>query len=253
MISDESGTHHESTTENEPEQLSQHDRDLGYSQTREHTFGESTSESVIPLADPEEQKKVEVLNQRLAEEIEASLPGQLYDQKEREAYLKAGQSNPWDFQGRKQMDQAPTFEDFLNDQSLKEQSEERSTQNSDIKIEPSRRSVGRKSLPGASDTSRRQRQEIDLNLHDDESENEGPATSSRNLQLEKHSSHALYENCFTTSLDQRAAAESVQASGSLVAPVKGSLKEKALAKKAQKAGYEPGETPQFEKGGKENA
>ena len=119
MISDESGTHHETTTENEPEQLSHRDRDLGYSQTREHTFGESTTES-IPLADPEEQKNVEVLNQRLAEEIDASLPGQLYDQNEREAYLRAGQSTPWDLQGRKAMDQAPTFEDFLKDKNQKE-------------------------------------------------------------------------------------------------------------------------------------
>ena len=103
MISDESGTHPESTTENEADQVSYADRDLGYSQTREHTFGESTTESV-PLADPEEQKKVEILNQQLAEEIEASLPGQLYDHNEREAYLKAGQSNPWDLQGRRAMD-----------------------------------------------------------------------------------------------------------------------------------------------------
>jgi len=69
----------------------------------------------VPLADPDEEKRIQEDNEQVCKEIDSNLPGPLYSVTEREEFQqeKPALPNPWDLSGRREMDQvAPTFEQY---------------------------------------------------------------------------------------------------------------------------------------------
>lgn len=110
---------------------------LGFSQTRDNTFGASADS--VPLNDPEEEKILEQQREEVNKQIAGGLPGALYDHDSREKYIQAKleeQSNPWDLKGRlgRPDDEIKPYQ--LEESKIERESEDTSTKNSEFKIDP---------------------------------------------------------------------------------------------------------------------
>lgn len=106
------GSHLDSEEPDEPHSIAEEhhmkliaNQSLG--ETRENTFGTS-SYNDVPLADPEEERRMEELQLEENKKLEKDLPGSMYNSNhevEEIVRLKStANNNPWDCQGRREMD-----------------------------------------------------------------------------------------------------------------------------------------------------